>query len=232
MESGIYVITNLINKHQYVGQSTNLKKRKAEHFSVTKEHNASLRRAFEKYGVENFSFEVLEYCEECFLNEKEIAYIASLKPVYNRTAGGRGVLGLHHSEHTKNLLRDKAKIQWDAKSEEEKKRTLTTQLVGPRIGHDVSPETREKLRAANLGKKQSAETIEKRKKTLANSEKYRLGRIAIQRPVRCIETGEVFDSVKAAQAKYGTSVGAQLGGRRKSCHGCHFEYLECRDYQR
>lgn len=44
--------------------------------------------------------------------------------------------------------------------------------------------------------------------------------------VRCIETGEVFESVHQARKKYGTRVISTLYGRTKSVKGLHFEYIE------
>lgn len=50
-------------------------------------------RAFRKYGLENFSFEILEQCKIDKLSEKEIFYIEkynSYKNGYNQTLGGEG----------------------------------------------------------------------------------------------------------------------------------------------
>lgn len=93
----------------------------------------------------------------------------------------------------------------------------------------MSDETKEKLRKANVGKKQSAETIEKRRKTMAA--KYSAGYVKdnskCRKPVRCIETGEVFESVKDAAERFEirpTRISAVLKGRQKKTAGYHFEY--------
>lgn len=63
--SGIYQIINKINNKVYVGQSCNIKNRKGCHFATLKgnyHYNKHLQSAFNKYGVYNFEFSILEIC--------------------------------------------------------------------------------------------------------------------------------------------------------------------------
>lgn len=63
---GIYKISSLINKKIYIGSGENLKRRKAQHWgSLTHNNhfNKKLQNSFNKYGEENFTFEILEECE-------------------------------------------------------------------------------------------------------------------------------------------------------------------------
>lgn len=93
---GIYKITNLINGKSYVGQSVDIKTRFKRHKQAafnknSKLYNYPLYRAIRKYGIENFSFCVLEECSENELNEKEIYYIDkydSYYKGYNQDKGG------------------------------------------------------------------------------------------------------------------------------------------------
>ena len=78
MQGIIYLITNQINGHQYVGQTTTtLQLRWRKHVSKSKEANPTgLAAAIKKYGEENFTKEILCTCtskEE--LNQKEQYYI-------------------------------------------------------------------------------------------------------------------------------------------------------------
>lgn len=64
--SGIYCIKNKINHKIYVGKTKNLYGRKYQHIEKLKngKHvNKHLQFAFNKYGIENFVFEVIEFCE-------------------------------------------------------------------------------------------------------------------------------------------------------------------------
>lgn len=94
--TGIYKITNLINDHCYIGQAVDIKRRWSEHRSVAfnsskNQYNYAIYRAIRKYGLDNFSFDVIEECEENQLNEKEkywIEFYNSYKNGYNETKGG------------------------------------------------------------------------------------------------------------------------------------------------
>lgn len=89
---GIYKITNKINLNSYVGQSRNISLRWKNHRqrafnSTSKAYDYPLSRAFRKYGIDNFSFEVLEKCSIEKLNIRERYWIDFLKPEYNQTIG-------------------------------------------------------------------------------------------------------------------------------------------------
>ena len=94
---GIYKITNLINGKSYIGQSVNIQKRFNAHKSVAfnpndKNYDYPLYCAIRKYGLENFTFEVLEECDISELNDKEVYYISKYnthsKLGYNQDDGG------------------------------------------------------------------------------------------------------------------------------------------------
>ena len=77
-QSGIYSIINTINDKVYVGKSTNLYQRKYQHFTLLKsgKHtNEYLQSSVNKYGVENFYYNVIEICNEDVLGEREYYWI-------------------------------------------------------------------------------------------------------------------------------------------------------------
>lgn len=72
---GIYKITNTINGKCYIGQSIDIVRRWRQHRTDYQTEEKVLYRAIRKYGLENFSFEVLEECEVTALNERELFWI-------------------------------------------------------------------------------------------------------------------------------------------------------------
>lgn len=90
---GIYKITNQINGKCYIGQSVNITRRWKDHRTRYQTEDNLLYRAIRKYGLENFSFEIIEECSQEKLNEREIYWIAFYNSAnsdkgYNLTTGG------------------------------------------------------------------------------------------------------------------------------------------------
>lgn len=95
---GIYKITNTVNNQSYIGQSVHIEARWQEHVREAI-HESNLTKklyiAMREYGIEQFTFEVLEECElnQKILDEREkywIEYYDSFNNGYNSTRGGQG----------------------------------------------------------------------------------------------------------------------------------------------
>lgn len=83
-----------MTKQCYIGQSVDIEKRFKEHIKCGLGIDASstnrLYNEMQKYGVWNFTFEVIEQCEKKDLNEKEKFWIntySSDKYGYNSNKG-------------------------------------------------------------------------------------------------------------------------------------------------
>lgn len=93
---GVYRITNLTNNKTYVGQSVNIENRWESHRKKSRKGCPLLYAAFDKYGLDNFEFVILEQCLPDKLNEKEKYYIDQYNTMnlgYNLTGGGEGARG-------------------------------------------------------------------------------------------------------------------------------------------
>ena len=145
-KSGIYVIRNISNNKAYIGSAVDLHKRKILHYCElrgNKHHNRHLQSAYNKYGEDNFVFEVLTYIDNkeelITIETKYIQLFEVCNPDigYNICHNGRSSLGIKRSEESKQKMRD---AQKGRKISEEHKKKLSES----HIGKIVSNETREK----------------------------------------------------------------------------------------
>ncbi len=102
----LYIVTNLVNKKQYIGIAVNPDRRWVEHRCG---HGSILvYQAIQKYGLENFRFEVMHEGTEQEIKELEILSIQTLETRapngYNLTAGGEGSWGWSPSEETRRKM--------------------------------------------------------------------------------------------------------------------------------
>lgn len=94
-EPGIYKITNINSGKSYIGKSTNVKTRIADHFKssvgIKSIADQAVHHAILKEGFWNWTIEIITYCEKERLSDLEKYYIDFFKTQefgYNRNAGG------------------------------------------------------------------------------------------------------------------------------------------------
>lgn len=146
----IYKITNNLNNKVYIG-----KREKSKFDEGYWGSGKYIKNAINKYGIENFSREILEWCaDRDSLCEREAYYIDYLNTRnfeigYNIAKGGIGG-GSPHTE------------EW---------KLAHSGSGNGRFGKEVSKETRLKISTANKGKVRTTETKEKISKSLKGVKK-------------------------------------------------------------
>ena len=94
--TGIYKITNIITGECYIGQAADIASRWSEHakcgLGIDTPAGNKLYKAMQEYGLQSFSWELLEKCDRTELNEKERYYISLYDSVnygYNILKGNK-----------------------------------------------------------------------------------------------------------------------------------------------
>ena len=148
MNSGIYRIYNISTSKFYIGSAVNLQKRLSNHkwaLKCNRHNNKKLQNAYNKYGKDKFTFEVIETCFRDSLLAREQFYLDVFQCVdfgYNLLKTAGSPLGNKVSEETKRKMSISAKNM----SEETKRR-----MSQSRMGRVVSVETRKKISMSNTG---------------------------------------------------------------------------------
>lgn len=162
MKSGIYKIENLINGKIYIGSCKDFYKRYHNHFSklkLNKHFSKHLQSSFNKYGQENFKFQILVKCPVEYLMKMEQWFIDNMKPAYNKRIIAERNTGIM-TEEQKDRLR---KLRIGTKLSEEHKSRLTGRksllsitekenLRERMTNRIVSDETRTKMSESKKGK--------------------------------------------------------------------------------
>jgi group I intron endonuclease len=120
-KSGVYFIGNKVNGKIYIGSSFDMDKRWINHrheLNRQKHHSLHLQRSYNKYGIEAFEFNIIEYSNpikdellEC--EQKWIDFYTCYEPKYgyNILAKAHSSLGFKHTEESKKKIGLRSKGQ-------------------------------------------------------------------------------------------------------------------------
>jgi len=112
--------------------------------------NMVINKALLKYGHENFSLTILEYCDNLAVIEREQLYFDNLKPEYNvlPLAGSSG--SFIHTEESKLKMREARIGKPGNPHSEESKSMLSKSAIGNtnRLGKKHTEENKAKISAA------------------------------------------------------------------------------------
>ena len=148
----IYVLTCMITGEQYVGKAlkTTAEKRWDQHIAsaLVKKSTCLIHKAIRKYGVENFTAEVVQCCTADKLNAAEKCWVKKLGTLvpggYNLTIGGEGSYGFKHKPKTKRKMAATALKVWQRDGH----RQMMSKL---HVGYTVPLERRERISASLMG---------------------------------------------------------------------------------
>jgi group I intron endonuclease len=211
----IYKITNLVNGKSYIGQTINtfnerypyggegaervfnylaMREQKSKAYNERLYYNGHLLKAFRKYGIENFTVEIIDTAKNIDeLNEKEKYWVNrynAMENGYNHCEGGNGTKGYNPSEETRKL--------WS-----KLRRGVHKGKNNPNYG----------------GKYQTEET--RKKMSLARKGKLTGGLHPKAKAVINLDTLEVFSTLTQACEIYNVSVGNLTNVLQRKKHGKH-----------
>lgn len=148
-KAGLYIITNVDNKKEYIGKDVILPSRWSHHKSLltTKtHHNSHLQSAWNKYGESCFTYKILEYVELRDKEEDPEGYLKDCKYLIGREKWWIDLLDLKNPNKGYNKLDPETGALGCRRSEE-----LKARISASLMGHSVSEETRAKQSAAKVG---------------------------------------------------------------------------------
>lgn len=233
------VFTGIIYSYQspsgkfYIGQTTRENKRKWEHKNNAERGvKTKFYDAIRKYGYNNFIYTkifetssknknnikvILDVLEEFYIGKYN-----SIENGYNICKGGGGTLGLKAwnkgiscKDETKKKISkaNKGKPSWNKglKATLEQRIKLSNSHKGVISGKKGKQLTEEQRNKVSLGLKKYFED-----KTTPNARK-----------IICIETNEIFDSIRQASIKMGcNNISDVLRCKRKHSKNYHFKYVD------
>jgi hypothetical protein len=238
----IYCIRNTVNNKNYVGlTSLSLEQRLTRHFANAKAKvnpTSVLYKAIRKYGKGNFWWYILSVAKtkKQAIN-KEIAYIEKLNSKapngYNLTNGGDGAFGIKRTKRecaiiglrsSKPIIRSDGEVFSSIREAAKKSKVIASNISACVYGKRATCGgfTWEFLDYDGIvymtNLTNSAKRIQNKHRT-----------IYPKRKVKCLTTGEKFDSLTEAAKRFSgtaSSITRVCKGYRKSYKGLTFKYIK------
>ena len=176
LQSGVYLIRNIISGKVYIGSAVNIEKRCYGHkWALERQRhcNIHLQRAWNKDGKDLFVFETFLICKKenlVFYEQSTIdAFVtySGQKNAYNISPTAGSTLGRKHTEATKIRIGLTSKGRWNGRKHTElTKEKISLGNIGKNKGKIASDEARRKMSKSRKGKRFPLE--HRRKISLAN----------------------------------------------------------------
>lgn len=189
MKSGIYIIENIINNKKYIGSSIDIDKRWYQHkynLNNNIHENLYLQNAWNKYGEENFKFQIIEETDKLNLIKREQHYIDFYNVInigYNLSPTAGNTLGFKFSDESKLKMslskKGKKSNRKNYVTSNETKRKIGESNKISQKGRKHTKETKKKISEKRKGYKMSDETKKKisnfrKGKSLSNETKKKI----------------------------------------------------------
>ena len=147
-KSFVYRWTNKVNGKEYLGSTTNAKRRLFIYFNIKSLQSANMPiyKAILKHGHSNFIFDIIEYCETIDTIKREQFYLDHFDFYYNVLEKADSLLGYKHTSKTLAKMKGRKNA----------------------LGYKHTLETISKLRKYQQNKKHSVEALIKMSEVWAN----------------------------------------------------------------
>lgn len=254
-QSGIYLITCLVNGKRYVGQSQNIQSRWNDYLRKDRNPHSAIGRAFRKYGRDNFSFDVIEFAPVEMLDELETFYISIANSItpngYNVAPIGGSNRGVRYGEEVTKPLSQRMKLLW---SDAEFRSKRVARHNSEEVRNTISQRTKEacasplaKARRAAATKQRMALPEVKAKHSMLQKQAWRNPKIRAKRIAGLINTSKKGNRKEVSQfTKDGVylatfrsnwdaeritgisnkSISLAASGKRKTAGGFKWEYTK------
>lgn len=223
---GIYCIENIINGKKYIGQSINIYDRWQKHIGElnrNKHDNDYLQKSWNKYGIDNFKFYIIEHCNIDELDSREVYYINLYDTTnrdcgYNLKGGGQNG-GSWYIDESRKKMSDSVKKSYTPELIEKRRQDALKQWSNPDIKLKISG-----VNSGRFGKHLSEEARKKIGEAHKGVPGYRLNNT----PVFCIELNSEYKNASTAGKLLNIdSCGILKVCRqeRKTCGGYHWKFI-------
>lgn len=208
--------------------------------------NQPFYNAIQKYGWDNIRHIVIVKgvsCDKAAQKERELISLYKTTDKrfgYNVCRGGEdGWVGVHHTEQAKKKMSEAKKGKPSArkgyKLSDETKKKLSDSHKNKYHGKPVVKKPKKIIYDENgkiIFSEERCRKISQALKGIVRSEKVRenmsKAQVKTKKPVKCIDTGEIFESETAAMKRFGidkTLIGRTCKGKNKTAKGLRFEYV-------
>ena len=191
METGIYKITCISNNRIYIGSAQNIQIRWNKHLNdlKNKKHiNIHLQRAYDKYGINDFLFEIIENCDKQELLIREQYYLDTLNPEFNigkHSSGGDNLTKNPNKEEIINRIKKTINNNISSMTEDERREKWgKSGELNPNYGNkwdDIKKDISRKLNIGRMPTNRGKTNIEIYGEKKAKEMSEKLSKIASER---------------------------------------------------